>query len=92
MDVNKVLTRINEDNLEELLPENGIPIVLACIRHDENLKEVLTTLAKVAHWFGNAVRSCYALEDMAPYFRAAARNTARQKNSGRPGKCCQNSR
>ncbi len=68
MDVNKVLTRINEDNLEELLPENGIPIVLACIRHDENLKEVLTTLAKVAHWFGNAVRSCYALEDMAPYF------------------------
>jgi len=49
--------------------ENRLPVVLACIRLDENYQQNITKLENISRYFSEQITVAYALEDMFTYFR-----------------------
>ncbi len=63
----KDLIRISEDNIEELVPQGGVLLLMACLRQGEGLEASLASLERTARWFGGDLRVCYGLDDILSY-------------------------
>ena len=61
------VTRITEDNIEDLIPPRGQLLLIACLKQGDDKDLAIDALSQTARWFSRDVSVCFAGDDIVGY-------------------------
>lgn len=68
MSAKLLIPQITNDTIEALTG-HPLPVLIACLRKDNDFQGHLEDLESLAHYFHGKMNVCHALEDVFPYFQ-----------------------